>query len=50
MALMQAAEDNVDDIALWRLERGDNAVPILTQFDGRTIKDGIEFGAEARGG
>jgi hypothetical protein len=48
-ALLRAADDKVDDIALWRLERGGGGPPALYQFDGDTLKDAIEFGAEARG-
>jgi ABC-type Mn2+/Zn2+ transport system ATPase subunit len=46
-ALLEAADGNVDDIALWRLERGPNG-PILRQFGGSTFKAGIESGGEVR--
>jgi hypothetical protein len=48
-ALMDAARDQVDDIALWRLELGDDKRPVLFQFDGSMLKDAIKHGAEARG-
>jgi predicted ATPase len=49
-ALASAAGDKVSDIALWRAERGDNGQPEIFQFSGKTLKDGIEGGAEVRGG
>jgi AAA15 family ATPase/GTPase len=49
-ALVQAAGDKLDDIALWRLERSDNGEPVLFQFEGDTLKGAIKHGAEARGG
>jgi predicted ATPase len=49
-ALVQAAGDKLDDIALWRLERDDNGRPTLFQFAGDILKDAIKHGAEARGG
>jgi AAA15 family ATPase/GTPase len=49
-ALVKAAGDKLDDIALWRLERGDNGEPVLFQFEGETLKGAIKHGAEARGG
>ncbi|CAN5677598.1 ATP/GTP phosphatase [soil metagenome] len=48
-ALVEAAGDDTADIAVWRLERGEDGKPILLQFDGAMIKDAIEHGAEARG-
>ena len=48
-ALVAAAGDNTENIALWRIERDDAGRPILFSFDGPTIKDAIEHGAEARG-
>jgi ABC-type transport system involved in cytochrome c biogenesis ATPase subunit len=49
-ALVQAVGDKVDDIALWRLERGGNGTPVLFQFEGDELRDAIKHGAEARGG
>jgi hypothetical protein len=49
-ALVKAAGDKLDDIALWRLERGDNGEPVLFQFEGETLKGAIKHGAESRGG
>jgi hypothetical protein len=48
-ALLKAAGDRVEDIALWRLERGRDDRPILYKFDGPTFSDAVEYGAEARG-
>jgi predicted ATPase len=48
-ALILAAGDRVEDIALWRLERGERGSPILSRFDGAMMKDAIEYGAEPRG-
>jgi len=48
-ALLRAAHNKVDDIALWRLERGDDGQPVLYQFEGATLKDAVKHGAEARG-
>lgn len=47
-ALVEAAGGDTGDIALWRLEREPNG-PVLFQFDGDTMKRGIEYGAEVRG-
>jgi ABC-type transport system involved in cytochrome c biogenesis ATPase subunit len=49
-ALVQAADDKIDDIALWRLEWSENRTPVLFQFGGNTLRDAIKHGAEARGG
>jgi predicted ATPase len=49
-ALIRAAGNNVDDIALWRTERGDTRQPDVFLFKGAILKDGIEYGAEIRGG
>ena len=46
-ALIQAAGDDIDDIALWRIERGVNQ-PQVRQFFGRTFKRGVEAGGEMR--
>ena len=40
-AFTKAAEGAVDDIALWRLERGSDGI-VLNQFEGKTLKAGIE--------
>jgi hypothetical protein len=48
-ALIEAAGDNVDDIALWRLEREENGGRELFQFEGRDLKAAMEFGGEPRG-
>jgi AAA15 family ATPase/GTPase len=49
-ALIEAAGNDIDDIALWRLERErDEKTPILYQFEGKTFRDSIQHGAEARG-
>jgi AAA domain, putative AbiEii toxin, Type IV TA system len=47
-ALVGATDEQVDDLALWRVERT-RAGPHVVQFDGRTLKAGIEYGAEVRG-
>lgn len=49
-ALASAAGDKVNDIALWRTERGDDGQPEIFQFGGQTLKDGIQRGVEVRGG
>lgn len=46
-ALVDAAGDQLDDIALWRIERGPKGSEVL-QFAGDTLKAGIEFGSEVR--
>lgn len=46
-ALIEAAGDEVADLALWRLERADDR-PVLRQFFGRTFKGSIEAGGEVR--
>ncbi len=47
-ALLKAVGDQIDDIALWRVERGE-VQPDVLQFDGKTLKAGLEHGAEVRG-
>ena len=42
-ALLAAANGNVSDIALWRMERGPQG-PVLKQFGGETFKAGLEAG------
>jgi predicted ATPase len=46
-AFAAATDGVVDDIALWRLSRG-NKGPEIQKFSGRTFKLGIEQGAEVR--
>ena len=46
-ALVNAAGDKVDDISLWRIERGQDGPEVL-QFSGDTLKAGIEHGVEVR--
>lgn len=46
-ALVDAAGDQLDDIALWRVERGPKGPEIL-HFAGDTLKAGIEHGSEIR--
>lgn len=48
-SLIRAAGNNVDDIALWRLELGEADKPVLFEFTGEEFKDGIEYGSEVRG-
>jgi predicted ATPase len=49
-ALVAAANEKNDDIALWRIERDDLGNPEFFQFDGATLHGGLELGAEVRGG
>ena len=46
-ALVAAAGDALDDIALWRLERGDRG-PVVRQFSGVDLRAGLETGGELR--
>lgn len=46
-ALVEASEDNIDDIALWRLERTPSG-PIMRQFAGEAFKAAEKFGGELR--
>ena len=46
-ALVAAAGDALDDIALWRLERGATG-PVVRQFSGAGLRAGIETGGEVR--
>jgi hypothetical protein len=48
-ALVDAAGDNVADIALWRFEVGADGRPEFFQFEGETLKAGVEFGTDPRG-
>jgi ABC-type transport system involved in cytochrome c biogenesis ATPase subunit len=43
-SLVAAAGDQVDDIALWRMERDKNNRPLLRQFEGEQVMIGIEAG------
>ena len=47
-ALVEAADAKVDDLSLWRLERGKDATRVLHQFSGENLKAGIETGGEVR--
>jgi hypothetical protein len=49
-SLVGAAGNDLDDITLWRIERSDSGQPDLFQFGGPLLRDGIEQGAEVRGG
>ena len=46
-ALVEAAGEALDDIALWRLERG-TGTSVVRQFSGPTLRAGIETGGELR--
>jgi len=46
-ALIEAAGDDVDDIALWRIERVQGR-PTVRQFFGKTLKAGVDAGGEVR--
>lgn len=46
-ALVEAAGDKIDDVALWRIERGPDGPEVL-QFSGDTLRAGIEHGVEVR--
>jgi hypothetical protein len=46
-ALVDAAGDSLEDIALWRIERGPDGPEVL-QFSGETLRAGIEHGSEIR--
>jgi predicted ATPase len=47
-ALVDAAGENIDDVALWRLERKDGGERAIRQIPGRILKAGIEAGGEVR--
>jgi energy-coupling factor transporter ATP-binding protein EcfA2 len=47
-ALVTAAKDKVDDIALWRIERDEDGSRVLKQFSGDTLRAGLERGGEVR--
>lgn len=46
-ALAKAAKQDVDDIALWKLELSRKGIAVQ-QFSGKTLKAGIEYGQEVR--
>jgi AAA15 family ATPase/GTPase len=49
-ALVGVADaDAIKNVAFWRLERNERGEPELFEFDGATLKSGIEFGVEVRG-
>jgi ABC-type transport system involved in cytochrome c biogenesis ATPase subunit len=43
-SLVDAADSEVDDIALWRVERDKNNRPIVRQFNGEQVVAGIQAG------
>ncbi len=45
---LEAAGDKVDDITLWRLERGEHGNPIISRFSGEDFAVAIEYGEEIR--
>ncbi len=45
-----ANEQSMKDIAFWRIERDEKGKAILHEFEGMTLKAGVEQGAEVRGG
>jgi energy-coupling factor transporter ATP-binding protein EcfA2 len=47
-SLVKAAGRQVDDIALWRVERGVDGIPEIRQFSGDDLVAGVEFGQEVR--
>ena len=50
-ALARAAGNDTSDISLWRVERTTGSYqPEVFQFNGETLRQGIEQGAEVRGG
>jgi hypothetical protein len=51
VALTKAVGPEVtQNIAFWRLERNEEGKPVLFEFDGESLKAGVEYGAEVRGG
>lgn len=48
VAFVQGAGKKLDDLSLWRIERGDGG-PVVERFSGRTFKAGIDYGTEVRG-
>lgn len=49
-SLAEAMNGNVDDVALWRIERLESGKRVVRQFSGETFKDAIEYGADVRDG
>jgi hypothetical protein len=47
-ALIEAAGEKVNDIALWRIERLAGGKRILRQFTGESLKSTISIGGEMR--
>ena len=45
-----ASEQAMKDVALWRIERNEKGKTIFHEFEGLTLKAGVEQGAEVRGG
>ncbi|MGE3066110.1 MAG: ATP/GTP-binding protein [Hyphomicrobiaceae bacterium] len=46
-ALVEAGGEKLDDVALWRVERGKDQ-PTVRQFSGATLRAGLEHGKEVR--
>ncbi|MCL4710148.1 MAG: AAA family ATPase [Pseudorhodoplanes sp.] len=49
-ALLEAEADSLTDVTLWRIERNGLEQPTVFRFEGDVLKDGLEYGAEVRGG
>jgi AAA domain/AAA domain, putative AbiEii toxin, Type IV TA system len=47
-ALIDASNDEVSDISLWRLERRPDDTCVIRQFSGEEFRSGIETGGEVR--
>jgi len=47
-ALIEAADEKVDDISLWRMERLSGGKRVLRQFTGKSLKSTIAIGGEMR--
>lgn len=47
-ALVEADTNGLDDVAIWRLERTENGVPVLKQFTGSALKASSEFDGDIR--
>ncbi len=45
-----ADEKSMKDIAFWRIERDEKGKTVLYEFEGLTLKAGVDQGAEVRGG
>lgn len=46
-ALVESTEENLDDVSLWRTEHATGSY-IVRQFEGETLRAGIEYGEEVR--